>query len=438
MSLNFEGNAQAARKRSGAALLGLLALTLALAGCGGNSDDDSVGGSTGGGTVKTSVAPLTLPGPYPIACSNVAQDFSGTAQSAAQAQAYWEGRPASDGSTRYATDLLTDPGNALSVTVNTPDNTTLFGSFAGKPAQFVVLVCYPTSADNARSDFALPTGKVVPRMQTGAQPPLFANESARYPVLAFSHGLAGSPLSGDYFVVLSWLASFGYVVVAPFHGDPRFTNLQIADFGDALTVLSHLSDAVAMQALRPLSVTASLDLVLAHPQWRDHLDSAQIGGFGTSIGGETMMLMGGAALTTTAGLASTSVGVDHRIKAAVGYVPYFGQPLLPAFGRDQQGLDSVTLPFLAISGTSDRIAPVLVTQQGMTRLRGTRQLVSLTGGDHELNASSSADVMTWSVTFLDALVRGTPSARATLTTMTSVEGGGDDRLVLPLSGPLAP
>ena len=74
-----------------------------------------------------------------------------------------------------------------------------------------------------------------------------------------------------------------------------------------------------------------------------------------------MMLMGGAALTTTPGLASSTVGVDPRIKAAVGYIPYFGQALLPAFGRDQQGLDSVKLPYLAISGTSDKIAPVPTT-----------------------------------------------------------------------------
>jgi hypothetical protein len=105
------------------------------------------------------------------------------------------------------TDLLTDPGDTLSVTVNAPNDAALFGSFAGKPTQFVVLACYPTTADNSRPDFALPTGKVVPRMQTGAQPPLFADASARYPVLAFSHGLASSPLSGDHFVILSWLAS---------------------------------------------------------------------------------------------------------------------------------------------------------------------------------------------------------------------------------------
>ena len=62
---------------------------------------------------------------------------------------------------------------------------------------------------------------------------------------------------------------------------------------------SNLSDAIAMQALRPLSVTAALDRVLADPQWRDHVDASQIGGFGASLGGETMLLLGGAALTTS-------------------------------------------------------------------------------------------------------------------------------------------
>ncbi len=85
------------------------------------------------------------------------------------------------------------------------------------------------------------------------------------------------------------------------------------------------------------------------------------------MGGETMMLMGGAGLTTAFGLSRTQVIVDDRLKAAVGYVPYFGQPFLPAFGRDQQGLDGVTLPYLAISGTADTTAPIITTEQGMDR-----------------------------------------------------------------------
>ena len=42
----------------------------------------------------------------------------------------------------------------------------------------------------------------------------------------------------------------------------------------------------------------------------------------------------------------------------MGYVPYFGIDVYPAFGRDLQGLDGVTLPYLAISGTADTTAPI--------------------------------------------------------------------------------
>lgn len=94
-------------------------------------------------------------------CSSaVAQDFARVAPDGEQAQAYWEGRPAAGGTPRYAADLLTDPVNALSVTVNAPNDADLYGSFAGKPFQFVVLACYPTTADNSRPDFSLPTGQI--------------------------------------------------------------------------------------------------------------------------------------------------------------------------------------------------------------------------------------------------------------------------------------
>ena len=198
-------------------------------------------------------------------------------------------------------------------------------------------------------------------MQTGSDAPLFADASTRYPVVAFSHGYTGSPLSGDYISALSVFASYGYVVIAPFHGDLRFSDLRIDNLSDAIAVASHLDNFTAMQALRPLSISAALDLVLAHPQWQGHIDETQIGGFGASMGGETMMLLGGAGLTTSyfdIGSSWKQVTHDPRIKAAVGYVPYFGQPILPAFGRDQHGLDGINLPFLGISGTADTTAPI--------------------------------------------------------------------------------
>jgi predicted dienelactone hydrolase len=299
----------------------------------------------------------------------------------------------------------------------------------------VVLACYPTAPSNSRPNYPLPTGRVVPHMQTGSEAPIFAEAATRFPVLAFSHGLRGSPISNDYIEAIAVFASYGYVVVAPFHGDPRFSNLKVDDVRDAVTVLANLPNFLALQALRPRSMSAALDLVLAHPQWRDHVDTTQIGGFGASMGGETMLLLAGAGLTSSLSLGSTQVTVDPRIKAAVGYVPYFGQVFLPAFGRDNQGLDNVTLPYLAIAGTADTTAPIVVTAQGMRRLAGIRELVALSGVAHRFDAASSDDIFTWSLMFLDAEVRGNAATRNVLRAMGSVAGGGDDRVVIPYGPP---
>jgi hypothetical protein len=401
--------------------------------CGGGSG----GNSHASPAPTTIVPPLALPGPYTVACSNVAQDFSRVAPGE-DASKYWEGFPSASDTPRYVTDLLADSVNTLSVTVTAPNDSNLFGSFAGMPVQFVVIACYPTVTNNPHADYLLPTGRVIPHMQTGAELPLFADATARYPVLVYSHGYGGSPISNDYIEALSWFASYGFVVVGPFHGDPRFSNLKIDDLADAEAVLSHLGDFVALQALRPLSMSAALDLVLAHPQWRDNVDATQIGGFGASMGGETLMLMGGAGLTKSLGFDWTQVTVDRRLKAAVGYIPFFGEPFLPAFGRNQHGLDGVTLPYLAISGTADTTAPLVVTEQGITRLTGTRELVELVGVKHGLDEASINDIFTWSLTFLDAEVRGNPAARQQLSTMASVAGGGDDRVVIPYNGPVLP
>jgi predicted dienelactone hydrolase len=413
-------------------LRGLLLAALsviALAGCGGGGSSNTPGASA----PTTVVQPLPLPGPYAVACSNVVQDFSRVG-AGENVTSYWEGLPLPDGAPRYVTDLLADTGNTLIATVTAPMDSNIYGEFAGQEVAFVVLACYPTPADNPRPDYPLPTGKVVPHMQTGSDAPLFADASVRYPVVAFSHGYMGSPISsGDYILALSVCASYGYVVIAPFHGDLRFSNLKIDNLDDAIAVASHLDNFTAMQALRPLSISAALDLVLAHAQWKDHTDGTQIGGFGASMGGETMLLLGGAGLTTSyfdIGSSWKQVTRDPRIKAAFGYVPYFGQPILPAFGRDQHGLDGINLPFLGISGTADTSAPIIETKIGMSRLTGTRRLVALSGVTHGFDVASTNDIYTWMLTFLDAEVRGNPEAIRRLSTMGSVAGGGDDSLVI--------
>ncbi|NLW69366.1 MAG: hypothetical protein GXY28_16355 [Bacteriovoracaceae bacterium] len=409
-------------------LLFLCALTVS---CGGDSDNQP-----GADELTEVVQSLPLPGPYAVASINVAQDFTRVG-SGEDVTSYWEGLPSDDGAARYVTDLLAEPDNTLIATVTAPQDSDLYGDFAGQEVEFVVLVCYPTTSDNPRPDYPLDppqTDVVLPHMQTGLEGPLFADDSARYPIVVFSHGYMGSPISSnDYFFAVTVLASYGYVVIAPFHGDLRFSNLNIEEIDDAIAVALNLENFTAMQALRPLSISAALDLVLAHPQWADHLDETQIGGFGASMGGETMLLLGGAGLTTSyfdLGSSWEQITLDERIKAAVGYVPYFGQPVLPAFGRDQRGLDGIALPFLGISGTADTTAPITEAENGISRLSGTRRLVALSGVEHEFDDASSGDIFTWTLTFLDAEVRGDQEAAGRLSTMGSVEGGGDDSVLV--------
>jgi predicted dienelactone hydrolase len=381
------------------------------------------------------VVPPAGPGAYPVACSNVEQDFSRVAPGS-NATDYWEGR--GGGRSGYVTDLLVDPAHAFVVGVTLPGDGELYGDFQNRTLTFGTLVCYPTSVTNTRTDYPLPNGKVVPHMQRGTQAPLFAEDRARFPVLLFSTGLGGSPLSGDYIDVLTLFASQGYVVVAPFHADARISDIRLETLNDVIDALSNFSDYTALQSIRPHALRASLDAVLANADFATRIDANAIGGFGASLGGESLLLMRGARLTVSPGLSSSTIMNDARLKAAVGYVPYFGQPILPAFGRDEQGLSDVQMPYLAIAGGADITAPAITTALGMSRLPGVRQLVVLEGVSHSFDVPSTPDIFTWSLAFLDAYVDDQPLARATSARMTKVAGGGDDVLLLDRAAPLPP
>ena len=168
------------------------------------------------------VPPLTLPGPYAVECSNLQQDFSRLLPGE-DAGFYWDGELRNDGTPRSPADLLTDRANTPAVTVNVPNNRDLFSAFAGRSLSYVVVICHPTSSSNPRPDFALPTGKSIPHMMRGGDAPLWPDSTTRFPVLLFSHGYGGSPISNDYLLGMTIFASFGYVVAAPFHTDATFS-----------------------------------------------------------------------------------------------------------------------------------------------------------------------------------------------------------------------
>jgi predicted dienelactone hydrolase len=401
-------------------LVGALALAATIA-----SADDTL----------ATMPPLGM-GPYAVGCSDVAQDFTRLAPGE-DVQTYWEGVPQGSRS-RYITDLLSEPAATIRADVAVPNDRGLFGDFASQAVPYVVLVCYPTSAGNPRPDYALPTGRVVPHMQRAADLPLFADATSRFPVLLFGHGLGGSPISNDYISALEVFASWGYVIIAPFEGDARVADIRLEDLTDVVDAFLNFKSFIALQSLRPLSMEAALDRVLGDAAYAPHLDASRIGAFGASLGAESALLMTGARLTTTLGQSSQTVLTDPRITAVVGYVPYFGQPFYPAFGRDQQGLDGITVPFLGIAGTADTTAPIDTTLEGVQRLSGSRILVALEGVPHGFDVASTNDIFTWSLVFLAAHLEGDKTARARLTRMTHVAGGGDDRTLVDYTAPSPP
>jgi dienelactone hydrolase len=378
--------------------------------------------------------PRPLTGPFPVACSNVEQDYARVPLGEPIAL-WWEGVPRDDGSGRYLAEILADPANTLIARFTAPDDRELFGPWRGQALTYVLLACYPTSAANGRSDYALPDGRVVPRMQRGAEAPILPDATTRWPLVVLSHGYAGSPLADTYLRTIAVFASHGYVVVAPFHGDARYATFEPGDLAWALVNFDRYT---ALQATRPLSASAALDVMLAHPHWRERVDPARIGVFGASMGGQTAMLVGGAELTTSPTLASKRAILDPRFRGAVGYVPYFGQRILPAYGRDNRGTEGVTLPYLAISGTADVVAPIGPAEQGVGRLEGSRALVALVGTPHGIRDLDVPDIFTWSLEWLDAFVAGDRAARARVGRMLRVAGGGDDVLRIDYVAPAAP
>jgi hypothetical protein len=185
-----------------------------------------------------------------------------------------------------------------------------------------------------------------------------------------------------------------------------------------------------MELMRPLSLIALTDRLLADPNYSAGINRDQIGGFGASMGGEAMLHLMGAKITSTIGLTCSNAPTDSRIKAAVGYVPYAGQTFLPQFCDQQSGVDGIDKPFLALSGNIDTTAPIKLVDSALRRMKGPRYLVELEGVPHEFKAEYAGDLLTWMVTFFRAHLQGDRASMDKLTRMNTVQGGPADHVRL--------
>ena len=371
-------------------------------------------------------------GKYPVACSNVEQDFT-RVKAGASAADYWEGTPLSDGS-HYVTELLVSPADALTYRVTVPkvSEIDVFEKQGGKQLQFAAIACYPTTATNTRADYVLPSGIKVPKMQRGAEAPLIGTNpevtDGKWPLMVMSHGLAGSPLGDDYVQVAGRLAAEGYVVFAPFHADARYSRIKLEDVSDYFYILTRYAEVAEMESIRPLALNQGLDYVLSKPEYASRVDSDRIVGFGASLGGMAMMLVQGAKITASWGGAERVIVRDNRYKAVVGYVPYSGQPFLPAFGDSNGGVRSVRVPYLGIGGTADVVAPISRTSQMIEALGGSKYFVSIEGMPHGFRVQDAPEVFGWTFMFLNAHLSRDQADRVAFNAITAVPGGSDDQV----------
>jgi len=326
---------------------------------------------------------------------------------------FLNGKATADG-TKYLTDILVHPEAVPTLQVEIPNDRKRYGGHAGQRLPLVLLVVYPTTRDNPRADYKYPyteTGDALfTRMQQPGDKPLFADPTAKYPLVVYSGGYNTHGLW--HLAHLKALASHGYIVVDMFHGDGRG-----ADFPLNL-------------GLRVVELRATLDFILAHPDFGPAIDANRIGAEGASGGGHTVL----AAMGGTDPTGRIADGADPRIKAGFGLVPFMGGSMgiwpfkmdFWFFGEDHAGLKPMRRPFLGVYGGKDSNVPPEGVEGGVRAMGGPATAVMLDKEQHLVSDASNLDIRTWETLFFDAWLKADATARKKLETGTSVRGGVPD------------
>jgi hypothetical protein len=118
-------------------------------------------------------------------------------------------------------------------------------------------------------------------------------------------------------------------------------------------------------------------------------------------------------------------------------VTFAGENFLPAFGSSNNTAKNVKAPYLAISGTSDTIAPMARMEQALNLFQTSRYLIALDSVPHGYESSYANDVFGWTMPFLDAYVKGDPTALAKFIQQKDIFGGLNDVMRVDYTAPTA-
>ncbi|MCL4109619.1 UNVERIFIED_CONTAM: hypothetical protein GTU68_061876 [Idotea baltica] len=164
------------------------------------------------------------------------------------------------------------------------------------------------------------------------------------PVILYSHGLGGSRDAGT-FVGKHW-AGRGYVVVTMQHAGSDKSVMEGIPLRQKLGALKKAANAASAQA-RYRDVKATLDHLdsLNQPgeKYAARFDLTKVGMGGHSFGAVTTQAVSGQKFGRQGQLHT-----DKRIDAAVAF-----SPSPPSFGSASDAFDSVSIPWLLMTGTED-------------------------------------------------------------------------------------
>lgn len=356
-------------------------------------------------------------GPYPVASTNieVSSQYVGIGRDAMKR--YLSGHKAEEGHLQYLTDILKHPYSALVSEVQVPNEPDVYGPAGGMSLPVVTYIVYPSGEERRQKNtYAFPyfdgDGNVFEDMVADGEAPRLAGQDERYPLIVISHGFRAHGMHSNYVEMAHGLASHGYIAAIPSFGDIR-----IFEEGD--------ESFFFVANLRPLLTKAVIDSVLDSEAFGPHIDANKIGMFGRSLGGLSTLALGGAQIRNSATV------TDPRIKVGVLSLPWVGGKNddgeeFHAFGADNAGLASVSMPILSFVGTKDEIAKPSYILPSMRKLSGPTYVVELVDQTHGLEQGSRTDRNNWQLLFLSAYLKNDQESMDTLRSAVSMEGGNKD------------
>ena len=226
-------------------------------------------------------------------------------------------------------------------------------------------------------------------------PPGFEQSHSRFPLVVFSHGFGGCARQSTFLTAA--LAEDGYLVVAPNHADAHCNR---GGFRERSRPEEPFRNAGAWsdQTYRDRrdDVEALIAFVLSHEPYASRVDRARIGLAGHSLGGYTVLGLGGAWPSWK----------DARVKAVLALSPY-ASPYL-----EHGTLGTMLVPVMYQGGTLDLgITPSVAKDGGVyDRSSAPKYFVDFRRAGHlawtDLNPMFQRDINAYALAFFDRYLKG--------------------------------